>query len=388
MRPSMRFLALAVVGWAGFRVASVGGLPTDFFTFVRTAPKPAKPIVPTEFPQVELVAPAAPSVPEAPVVAAALPPAPQPLPQPQFAPAPIRYVRGVVGVPVAMRQGRGAVYQLPPAVSVQAIDLPPRPTPLANAASEPVFYAQLPPLDQWPLAHIAGQSRAATTSTPTFPPQKVPLTPNGIDRVQLTAWALLRSQQTGIAGSTSLASGGTLGASQAGSRLTYNFTRQIAATLRTSSTIGRRGGEFAAGVRVQPIASIPVWFTAERRQRLGQFSDGRNDFAFFFEGGVYQRPMPWRLNLDAYLQGGFVGLRSRDGFVDGGLTFTRPIYGRFSAGLGLWGGAQPGLYRVDAGPRITMQVRRNVRVHFDYRQRLVGNALPGSGPAVTLAGDF
>jgi hypothetical protein len=266
--------------------------------------------------------------------------------------------------------------------------LPPRPTPLANAAPAPVFYAQLPPLDQWPLAHIAGQSRAATTSTPTFPPQKVPLTPNGIDRVQLTAWALLRSQQTGIAGSTSLASGGTLGASQAGSRLTYNFTRQIAATLRTSSTIGRRGGEFAAGVRVQPIASIPVWFTAERRQRLGQFSDGRNDFAFFFEGGIYQRPMPWRLNLDAYLQGGFVGLRSRDGFVDGGLTFTRPVYGRVSAGLGLWGGAQPGLYRVDAGPRITMQVRRNVRVHFDYRQRLVGNALPGSGPAVTLAGDF
>jgi hypothetical protein len=33
-------------------------------------------------------------------------------------------------------------------------------------------------------------------------------------------------------------------------------------------------------------------------------------------------------------------------------------------------------------------VRRNVRVHFDYRQRLSGNALPGSGPVVTLAGDF
>jgi hypothetical protein len=35
-----------------------------------------------------------------------------------------------------------------------------------------------------------------------------------------------------------------------------------------------------------------------------------------------------------------------------------------------------------------MRVRRNVRVHFDWRQRLAGNALPGSGPAVTLAGDF
>jgi hypothetical protein len=35
-----------------------------------------------------------------------------------------------------------------------------------------------------------------------------------------------------------------------------------------------------------------------------------------------------------------------------------------------------------------MMVRRNVKVHFDYRQRVAGNALPGSGPTVTLAGDF
>ena len=43
-----------------------------------------------------------------------------------------------------------------------------------------------------------------------------------------------------------------------------------------------------------------------------------------------------------------------------------------------WGGAQPGVYRVDAGPRITMRVRDNVRVHFDWRQRLAGNAKPGA----------
>jgi hypothetical protein len=54
----------------------------------------------------------------------------------------------------------------------------------------------------------------------------------------------------------------------------------------------------------------------------------------------------------------------------------------------VWGGAQPGVYRVDAGPRVTMKVRNNIRVHFDWRQRLAGNAQPGSGPAVTLASDF
>jgi hypothetical protein len=35
-----------------------------------------------------------------------------------------------------------------------------------------------------------------------------------------------------------------------------------------------------------------------------------------------------------------------------------------------------------------MRLRNNLRVHLDYRQRLAGNSLPGSGPAVTLAGDF
>jgi hypothetical protein len=296
-------------------------------------------------------------------------------------------VQGVVGVPVVIRRGVATVYRLPAAVPAREPQPPPRPTVLANAlpTPDPVFYAQLPPLGEWPISRIAAMSRPVNSSTPTFPAEAVK---PKFDRVQLAAWALLRSQQTGVAGSTSLASGGTLGASQAGSRLTYYFTRQVAASLRTSTVVGRRGGEIAAGVRVQPIVSLPVWITAERRQRLGQYSDGRNAFALFFESGLYQRPMPWHFDLDAYLQGGFVGLKSRDAFIDGSLTLTRPVFRNFSAGLGVWGGAQPGLYRVDVGPRVTMKVRRNIRVHFDWRQRVAGNALPGSGPAVTLAGDF
>jgi hypothetical protein len=221
-----------------------------------------------------------------------------------------------------------------------------------------------------------------------IPLQSTPVDPRKIDRLQLAMWALLRQQQPGLAAPSSLANGGQLGGSQAGARLIYNFTRQIAATLRFANEIGRRGGEVAAGVRVQPLVSVPVWVTAERRQQLGQYGGGRNAFAFFFEGGVYQRPMPWQFNLDAYLQGGVVGLHSRDAFVDGGLAVTRPVYKNFSAGLGVWGGAQPGIYRVDAGPRVSMQVRKNVKVHLDYRQRLAGSAQPGSGPAVTLATDF
>ena len=98
--------------------------------------------------------------------------------------------------------------------------------------------------------------------------------------------------------------------------------------------------------------------------------------------------MPLGFTLDGYAQGGLVGFNSRDLFVDGGIAFTRPIYRQFSGGFGIWGGAQPGLYRIDAGPRVTMRVRGNVRVHLDWRQRIAGNAQPGSGPALTLAGDF
>jgi hypothetical protein len=388
MRPSLRFLGIAVLGWAGFRAWTAGALPAGLFSIERSEAKPP-PIIPTQFPQIEPVEPATPNY-------AATDSAPayvQPQyasygQQPYYQQAGVRYVQGLIGVPVSMGRGVVPVYQLPPAAP-PASELPPRPTRLANAMPTPTqaIYPDLPPLGDWPLSAIAGISHPATRSTVVLN-QSTPLDPRRIDRVQLTMWALLRQQQPGTLPSSSLASGGQLGGSQAGARFTYNFTRQIAASLRTTTEVGQRGGEVAAGIRVQPLVSLPIWVTAERRQRLGPLGDRRNAFALFFEGGVYQRPMPWQFNLDAYLQGGVVGLHSRDLFIDGAATLTRPVYKNFSAGLGVWGGAQPGLYRVDAGPRVTMQVRRNVRVHFDWRQRLAGTARPGSGPAVTLAGDF
>jgi hypothetical protein len=252
----------------------------------------------------------------------------------------------------------------------------------------PQFYAPIPQLDQWDLAQVAHgsipgpprQSTPAPAGLPSFIPQR------HLDRLQLSTWALWRGQ---AAGTGSLASGGTLGGSQAGGRLTYAIDRRISASLRSSAPIGgSRGGEVAAGVRLTPFPSIPVSITAERRQAIGRFSTGRSAFALFAEGGVYQQPLGWDLLLDGYGQAGVVGIRSRDVFADGGLAVSRPVWGRFSAGLGVWGGYQPGLYRVDAGPRISMRVRSNVSVHFDWRQRLAGTAEPGSGPAVTLGANF
>jgi hypothetical protein len=225
-------------------------------------------------------------------------------------------------------------------------------------------------------------------SVPTTTARTAVVAPAKLDRFQLTTWTLLRDTRGQTSSTDSLASGSTLGSSQAGARLAYNFTPQIAATLRTTSTIGQSGGEVALGARIQPVRGLPLWATAERRQRLGRYGGGRNAFALFFEGGLWDRPLPMHFRLDAYFQGGVVGFNSRDAFIDGAITATRPVYRNFSAGLGLWGGAQPGVSRIDAGPRVTMKVRENLRVHVDYRQRLAGNADPGSGPALTLAGDF
>jgi hypothetical protein len=369
-----------MVGWIGVRVAMVGELPQlDLSSFARSEAKAAE-ITPTQFPAVEPIAPAQPmaiepqSAPMETVVAAA-------------APA-VRYVQSVVGVPVQMARGVVPVYQLPAALPAR----PGRPARYYDARSAGVEgYARLPEVDGWPATRLAAMSLPGTfVSTPrSMPAAPVPPIQSGkLDRLQLSSWALLRSQQTGTAGSRSLASGGQLGASQGGVRLIYNVDRRLGIAARFSSEVGRRGGEAALGVRVRPLVSVPVWITAERRQAIGKYGGGRSDFALFVEGGLYQQPLPWNFTLDGYVQGGVVGLKTRDLFVDGALTVSRPVYRQFSAGFGVWGGAQPGLYRIDAGPRVTMRVRNNLKVHVDWRQKLAGNAHPGSGPVLTLAGDF
>jgi hypothetical protein len=370
MRPSLRFLAVAVIGWAGFRAATLGVLPGAELFQVQPSQARTPPIVPTEFPPIDPIQPA-------PAAAASQ----QPPPAYASAAYPQQQVRPVM-VPIYYAAQVSAPRQAAPASSTNLM-----PTP------RPLFYPSRPELEEWPLTSLAAVSMPQRSSRPlprdtAPPPPPVPPLEPRLDRWQLTTWALLRSQQSGIAGSQSLATGGQLGASQAGARLLYNLNRQIALSARTSSEVGRRGGEVAAGVRVQPFAHLPIWLTAERRQAIGRYGGGRSAFALFAESGVYGMPLPWRFSLDSYLQGGVVGARTRDLFIDGGLAFTRPVLSRFSAGFGVWGGAQPGLYRVDAGPRITMRVRGNLKMHLDWRQRVKGNARPGSGPALTLSGDF
>ena len=371
MSAAIRFIGFALVAWVGVRAASLGLLPgmTALVPPAAAEPAPAR--------SAAMVSPPAPpeayaAPPFAPYSPPPYPYPPQPYPAYAYGP---RLPGPTIVIPSgwAAPQIRYASARMPASAWDEVI-----PTP-----APPERFAEIEPFAfNAPAAFAPAPSRPGEAQSPPPPPPK-------LDRLQLTSWALLRN---GL-GNSSLAQGGTLGGSQVGARLTYKFTPEIAASLRFSSSAGGvRGAEAAAGVRWQPFRSLPVALNVERRQRLGRFG-GRSDFAAFAEGGLYQLPVALGFDLDAYAQAGIVGVKRSDWFADGAMTLTRPLWRGFSGGLGIWAGGQSNepngsIYRVDGGPRLTYQVRRNVRIHADYRQRLVGDALPRSGPALTIAGDF
>lgn len=357
MSAALRVLGLTLASWAGFRAMTLGLMPgADLFTLGNAAG--AAPVETARFPALE---------PAVPYQQASFVPAAPNLPPASFAQAP-RPFYYPVPQPVYYRQA-------PP--GPQYVTMP-----------QPVYVGAVSRPDDWGLLRMAAaplSSPPAFALTPSEPPT---FKQTRQDRLQLATWALIRGRQGATIAPGSLAPGGTLGGSQAGARLTYTINPQIAASLRTTSPVGGgSGGEVAAGIRYTPFTSIPISITAERRKAIGQHGGGRDAFALFAEGGVYQQPM-WGMELDGYAQAGIVGARDRDWFADGGVSLSRPLFRQFSGGFGVWGGVQPGLYRLDAGPRLSMRVRSNMRIHFDWRQRVAGNALPRSGPAVTLAGDF
>jgi hypothetical protein len=358
----IRFLALVLTGWVGIRAFTLGEIPGFTVSYAKERPATRlPPIVATQFP--------------------ALPPAQPLLPQ-----------RWAGQMPAS--DPAYATFAVPPAYYYPVYPSPaasrPQPIPTRAAWTLPsstaaglAFGASSPTLGDWQISGLPALPQAQSRPIPVFPAQ--PLVQQRLDRLQMTTWALLR----GAPEPGALASGGTLGGSQAGVRLTYNFNRWLAASLRTTSPVGgSRGAEVAGGVRITPFRSIPIAITAERRQSISRDGGGRSAFALFAEGGLYRQPMPLDFSLDAYFQAGVVGLNSRDLFADGAMAFTRPVWGRVSAGFGLWGGYQPGVYRVDAGPRVSVRLRDNIYAHIDWRQRLAGRAAPASGPALTVAADF
>jgi hypothetical protein len=329
--PPLRFLALVVGGWIAIRAAAWIGWPD---------------VMPPD------------ALPDAMASPASAPSTP-------FVPPP-----GLI-LDLAPKQGSAqryaqADFTLPSSTAYLAVTAPLTMTtpPDARLASSPPPHVGL----------SAGPGGAGISSPPS-------------SRWSGSAWLLARRDR----GTPPLAPGGILGGSQAGGRILYRLNddaaRPLALSVRVYAPLRGRGAEAALGLDWRPIEQIPVHLLVERRQAID--GGGRSAFAASIHGGA-SFGIPAGGRLDVYVQAGAVGLSSRDLFADGAMRVGVPL-GPVELGGGVWGAGQPGTTRLDAGPQVTLPFslsRANLRLSADWRFRLAGDAMPGSGPALTIGADF
>lgn len=255
----------------------------------------------------------------------------------------------------------------------------------AMTESLPRFYAPEPP----------GMVQAPPPSVST----KAQAGPPRVRRWSADTWALLRRDESGALASPG-ALPATYGASQAGAVLRYRLALASAyrptAYMRTTSTLGQLQETSAAlGLSARPFPSLPVIAALE-----GRLTE-RGGHRRFQPVAMAVTELPWfalpaGFRGEAYAQAGYVAGRFATPFVDGQFRGDRALFslGKVAAriGGGVWGGAQKGAERLDAGPTasIAMPLGRGTagRIAVDWRFRLAGDAVPNSGPALTLSAGF
>lgn len=207
-------------------------------------------------------------------------------------------------------------------------------------------------------------------------------------RWKASGWLILR-------GGAPLAKAAPLGGSQVGGRIGYALDpdRHIALSIRAMAPLHGRGAEIAAGIDWQPT-SAAVHLLAEKRIAV---DGGRGGTSLTLVGGLDPTRILGGWRVEGYGQAGMIARdgASAEGFVDGAVRLSRPVIEHgaawFDLGLGLWGGVQRGAGRLDLGPSLALTVpagERRLRFMLDWRQRVAGDAAPGSGPALSLGTDF
>jgi len=238
----------------------------------------------------------------------------------------------------------------------------------------------------------------AAGTVPSSPPG-LPIAPLRPRRWSMDAWALLRRDDIGAPSPAGLLPA-TYGASQAGGILRYrlalgNAHRPVIYLRSTSSTGLIRETAAALGLSARPIASLPVIAALEARV-TEQAGHRRVQGAAMAITEIPPFRLPFGLRGEAYSQAGYVAGRYATPFIDGQFRADRSLVrmGLVDArlGAGVWGGAQKGAARLDAGPSasVAMPLGRGVhgRVAVDWRFRVAGDAVPGSGPAMKLSAGF
>jgi len=221
-------------------------------------------------------------------------------------------------------------------------------------------------------------------------------------RWSVDGWIVLR----GGAGTAALAGGKpTYGASQAGLVLRYRLSADSparpAAYLRATTSPGvLHQRDLALGLALRPDRKLPLAIMAEARLLLGRRrSAARVGVMAVSEIAPFDLPLGFE--GEAYGQAGLVGGAAAGSFAEGQLRLEHCFSCRqggaagradFSAGLGLWGGVQSDVARLDGGPGLSLRLpvgpAAALRFDADWRFRLAGNAAPGSGPVATLSASF
>jgi len=238
---------------------------------------------------------------------------------------------------------------------------------------------------------VAPPLRAELPERSVAAPERITLAPVFATRTgsrwTVDGWLFLRDGH-----GDALGQGGTLGGSQAGLRIARALSETSAIYARISGAIDRpRQPELALGASWRPHAAMGWSLNAERRVALD--GNGRDSFALFIAGGIGPQPIAGEWRLEGYAQAGVVGLKRRDTFVDGRLSITRPVGSgqadRLRIGVTMSGAAQPQVERLDIGPRIEWRpADMPLSAALEWRQRIAGNAAPGSGPALTIGTHF
>lgn len=216
-------------------------------------------------------------------------------------------------------------------------------------------------------------------------------------RWHLDAWAAWRPGAALPRTATGAPLAPAYGGSQAGALARFDLgpgAHPPALYLRATHAPDRpRQSDLAAGISIRPFARVParLWGEARATRGLGG-SEVRP--AVMAVSELPRIDLPGKLTADGYLQAGWVGGRDATGFVDGQARVERifaigPV--DLAPAAGVWGGAQKYAERLDVGPSLGADLRRAgipLRLTFDYRFRVAGDARPGNGPAITLSTGF
>jgi hypothetical protein len=216
-------------------------------------------------------------------------------------------------------------------------------------------------------------------------------------RWSLEAYALVRDPGGSGLGA---AASPVLGGGQSGAIVAWRFNplarRPIALVGRLTAATGNGGqldnasSQAAFGARWQVLPGVSL--SAERLVAIG--ATARNDWTLRLAAGADGRR--GRVHWSAYGEAGVLG--SGEGYGGGEaramVEVVRLGKARFELGPGIWGSVQTGpftLGRLDIGPSLSTRLpigRTTLGISADWRQRVAGQALPGSGPVVTLSTNF